>query len=125
MKDRFADQRVMPWQAAAQFGLQRVDALAPSRSSLALAQHVRMAGLVLRFGFGEVNRVRRAHQKVWRIERRQAIVLDVAQMHEVMSILADFAERGYPGIPQRPLDECMLQAAAAAGIRQAWIDALR
>src|SRR5690348_15732963 len=98
VEDRLADQRVVPWQAAAQFLRQLVDALAPGCSRLALALDVRMAGLVLRLGFGQIDRIRRTHQEIREIKRRQTIVLDVTQTDEVVAVLADLAERRHPGV---------------------------
>ena len=112
MKQRFADQRVMPVASATLFRLQRIDPLAPGGGCLQLALHVRMADLLLRLGFHQVDRVSRAHQKVRDVQRRQAILLDVAQPHEVVAVLADLAERFHAGIGLRPFDEGALQAAA-------------
>ena len=43
---------------------QAVDALAPSQRGFELALHVGVNGLLLRFGFYQIHRVHRAHQKV-------------------------------------------------------------
>ena len=83
-----------------------------------------MVDLLLRLGFGQINRTFGANEEIREIEARQAIVTHITQAGEVMPRFAEFAECLHPAIGLRPFDEGVFQPTTTRWPTLVGVDAL-